>query len=226
MKHIYLLSLILSSLNLVAQTRIARIDSKKINNIDITKNRRIQTKSIQGEIDKLSMESKRVGKATLPMLYNYKSKKMVLNGAGLREMLWLDLYACGLYLKEKSVNPSKIISSNRSMIIRLDILSSAISKKKLIRAFEQGFEKSNNEQVVKKYKSELAQFISFLDVEITVGDKYDIVYTPGIGTSLYVNYKNKGLIKGLDFKSALFNIWLSENPADKSLKKELLNSNG
>jgi len=222
MKQVYLLCLLFFSLNFFAQTRIARIDSKKINNVDIINSRRIQTKKAQREIDRLSMESKRVGKAILPMLYSYKSKKLMLNGAGLREMLWLDLYACGLYLGEKNINPSKIVSINRSMVIRLDILSNAISKKKLIKAFKQGFGKSNSGQTVKKYKSELNQFISFLDVDVNIGDKYDIIYTPGVGTSLYVNYKKKGTIQGLDFKSAIFNMWLSETPADKSLRKELL----
>jgi hypothetical protein len=32
----------------------------------------------------------------------------------------------------------------------------------------------------------------------------------------------KGTIKGLDFKKAVFSIWLGEKPADSKLKKKML----
>ena len=36
------------------------------------------------------------------------------------------------------------------------------------------------------------------------------------------NGKFKGVVAGLEFKKALFNIWLSNNPADANLKKAML----
>lgn len=222
MKLIYSVFLFLITFNLVAQTRIVKLNTAKYEESSLV-DRQSQTKKIQEEIDSQSMSSTLIGKAILPVQYRFKSKNLKLNGAGLREMLWIDLYACGLYLPEKNTVASKIVSSNEAMVIRLDILSNAISKNKLIKAFEKGFEKSNTEKVAEKYRVELAKFISFLDVKIQVGDKYDVVYTPGVGTSLYVNYEKKGTVEGLSFKSAIFNIWLSDiQPADKSLKKELL----
>ena len=213
----------LLSLSTIAQTRISRVSSYDYN-IENRGNRLSQTKSVQQEINHLAMASTQIGKTALPNIYQFKSKNLVLNGAGLREIFWVDLYAAGLYLTKKSNNAPFIVSSNKPMVMRLDILSNKIDKKKLIKAFKQGFEKSNTEQVVKKFETQLETFINFLDIEINVGDKYDIVYTPGIGTTLYVNYHNKGTIKGLTFKAALFNMWLSDNnPADKSLKQELIN---
>jgi hypothetical protein len=37
-----------------------------------------------------------------------------------------------------------------------------------------------------------------------------------------MDQKSKGIIKGDDFASALFSMWLGENPMNKSFKKQLL----
>ena len=227
-KLIYTASIlvVLFSLNTIAQTRISRVSDYDYNIENRSnRNRLEQTKIVQEEINHLEMASTQVGKTYFPNVYQFKSKKLVLNGAGLREIFWLDLYAAGLYLTKKSNNARFIVGSEKPMVMRLDILSNKTQKDKLIKAFKQGFAKSNTQKVVEKFEKELDTFISFLDVDINVGDKYDIVYKPGIGTTLYVNYENKGTINGLGFKAALFNIWLSDsNPADKSLKEELVNS--
>jgi len=60
------------------------------------------------------------------------------------------------------------------------------------------------------------------NVSPKIGDKFDIVYEPNIGVSLYINYKKIGTTGDLNFKKAIFKIWLANNPVDKSLKPELL----
>jgi len=79
----------------------------------------------------------KVGDATLPNELKIESDQLILNGAGLREKLWFDLYACGLYLQTKSKNASQIVSTDEPMTIHLEILSSLLSKKKLIGAFNE-----------------------------------------------------------------------------------------
>ena len=51
---------------------------------------------------------------------------------------------------------------------------------------------------------------------------YDFIYTPNKGIELYKNTKLIEVIEGLAFKQALFGIWLSDNPVQTSLKKEML----
>jgi hypothetical protein len=63
--------------------------------------------------------------------------------------------------------------------------------------------------------------------ETKKNDVWTYIYIPGKGTEVYVNdgaaNKLMGVIPGLDFKKALFSIWLGENPpVGNSLKKELL----
>jgi hypothetical protein len=62
-----------------------------------------------------------------------------------------------------------------------------------------------------------------LSDKIVEHDVYNLIYNPA-DASVYV-YKNdelKGTVPGIDFKIALFGIWLSNNPVDEQLKKDLL----
>ena len=54
------------------------------------------------------------------------------------------------------------------------------------------------------------------------GDVYDVIYEPGKGTSVLVNGVSKGTVEGLEFKQAVFGIWLCDKPADSGLKEGML----
>ena len=49
-----------------------------------------------------------------------------------------------------------------------------------------------------------------------------MIYVPEKGVLIYKNNKDMGIMPGLDFKQALFGIWLCNKPADKDLKKGML----
>ena len=63
---------------------------------------------------------------------------------------------------------------------------------------------------------------AFFSQEIVEGDTYDITYQTGKGVVCYKNNKELGSIEGMDFKKALFGIWLGKNPADSNLKRGML----
>ena len=58
---------------------------------------------------------------TMPATINVKSQKLVLNGAGLREKLFLDLYVGALYLTEKNKDANTIIANDKAMAIKMEI---------------------------------------------------------------------------------------------------------
>ena len=58
--------------------------------------------------------------------------------------------------------------------------------------------------------------------DVHPGDRYSLTYIPGRGTELALNGKTKGIIKGADFASALFSMWLGESPMNEPFKKQLL----
>lgn len=162
-----------------------------------------------------------IGGATLPNTVSFDGQNLILNGAGVREKFWMDMYAGGLYLKSKSSNASSIVNANEPMAIKIHIVSKLISSEKMIDAINEGFKNTTNGNTA-PLSSEIEKFKSFFSDEITKNDVFDIVYLPSKGVVVYKNGEQRGAIKGNDFKKALFGIWLSDNPADKKLKEGML----
>jgi hypothetical protein len=159
---------------------------------------------------------------TLPAKLEFNNKTLKLNGGGLREKLWIDLYVGGLYLPEKMNDAKRIIAANQMQAIRLVIVSSLISSEKMEEAVEEGFENSTNGNT-KPLRDKIDKFKSFFSKEpIKKNDIFDIVYIPGKGTIVYKNNKIVGIVEGFEFKKALLAIWLGDKPADDDLKEGLL----
>lgn len=163
----------------------------------------------------------KVGDATLPKEVTFNGESLVINGAGIREKFFFDIYAGGLYLKQKSSDATAIVNADETMALKLDILSGMMSRSKMEGALRDGFKKStdNNTAAIDK---RINDFVGFIKEEIEVGQVYDIVYEKGKGCVLYKDGKERGTVEGLDFKKALFGIWLGNKPADKDLKEDML----
>lgn len=164
-----------------------------------------------------------VGDATLPNQMTIEGTDLVLNGAGMREKVVFDLYAGGLYLQSKSNNASSIINADETMVIKLDIVSKLVSSKKMKNAVDDGFEASTNDNIA-PLADRIEKFKSFFSDKIVKTNVFDIAYIKGQGSVVYKNGKKIGVIEGLDFKKALFGIWLGEDPADDDLKEGMLGS--
>lgn len=162
-----------------------------------------------------------VGGVVLPAKVTYQEQDLVLNGAGVREKLWIDLYAAGLYLDQKNNNANAIIDSDKPKALKLHIVSKLISSKKMVDAVTEGFENSTNGNTAPIQK-EINTLLGFFREDIKKDDIFDLVYVPSKGVVAYKNGEEKGIIPGKEFKKALFGIWLSNRPADDGLKNSLL----
>jgi hypothetical protein len=163
----------------------------------------------------------KIENVTLPAKMTVSTGELVLNGGGLREKYFLDLYVGGLYLKAKSTNADAIIKADEAMAIKLEIVSKLISSDKMIEAIEEGMEKSTGGKT-QELSNEIKEFKAAFSEAIVVGDIYNLIYTPGDGFTIYKNNKKVKTIKGLKFKQAAFGIWLCNDPADEDLKEGML----
>ena len=152
--------------------------------------------------------------------YPAGKEKLVINGGGTRVKYWMDMYVAALYLNEKSSDAAKIVSADASQAIRLCIVSSLITSAKMTDAVNEGFEKSTGGHP-EKFKDQITKFKGAFSEEIKKGDVFDIVYA-GQKIMIYKNGKMKSEIEGLEFKKAVFGIWLGEEPADSGLKSGML----
>ena len=157
----------------------------------------------------------------MPKTYTLSGKKLELNGVGLREKWFLDLYVMGLYVPKKTKSAETIITKNQPTVAKLVIVSSLVTRDKMNSSIREGFEKAlgNN---YSKMQDKIDKFISYFKKELHKGDVIVLTYEPEAGTKAYLNGEWLGTIKGLDFKQALFKIWLGPNPVDDDLKEQLL----
>jgi len=150
------------------------------------------------------------------------SEKLLLNGMGLREKLWIDIYVGSLYLAKSSNNVAEILSRPNALRVQMDFVYSEVTSKKLIKAWKAGFEKNQSEQKLKALQGKIDQFYGFFEESAMKGDQYIIDYVPEQGTNVTKNDVLLGNIPGEDFKNAWIEIWLGNHPADKKLKKGML----
>jgi len=162
----------------------------------------------------------KIGDVTMQNTHKVGNKTLVLNGGGIREKYFIDLYVAGLYLEEKMNDPKRIIEANSPMVIKIQIVSGMITSEKMRQAVNEGFEKSTKGNI-KTFQTQIAQFTKAFEDEIKVNDVFEIVYNQQ-ETQVLKNSKVKCSIPGHDFKKAVFGIWLSENPADADLKMGML----
>ncbi len=149
-------------------------------------------------------------------------EKLILNGMGLREKLWIDVYVGSLYLVNYNNNVADILSLPNALRIQMDFIYKEVSSDKLIKAWREGFEKNQPEDKLKKLQERIDQFYGFFEESAKKSDQYVIDYTPEQGTRVTKNKVLLGTIEGADFKDALLEIWLGNFPADKGLKKGML----
>jgi hypothetical protein len=146
---------------------------------------------------------------------------LVLNGAGLRTKLFIKAYIAGLYLTQKSSNAQAICAADQPMAVRLYINSKLITSSRMEEAVREGFEKSTNGNIA-PIKDKIDAFMAAFKEQMKVGDVFEMVNTPGKGVEIFKNGTSKGVIAGMDFKKALFGIWLGDKPAQADLKDKML----
>lgn len=145
-----------------------------------------------------------------------------LNGMGLREKLWIDVYVGSLYLPSKANNVADVLAQPGAFRIQMDIIYNEISSSKLIDAWNEGFEKNQSEEVMKAIADRINRFNQLFEESAKKGDRYVIDYLPGEGCLVSKNKVPLGRIEGEDFRTALLEIWLGNFPADKDLKRGML----
>ena len=180
--------------------------------------------------------SAEIGGVTLPDTMKAGDADLVLNGCGLRTKFGFKVYAVGVYVKEKSTDSQKMIDADEPMILHMHYRRSA-PQKKVSSVFYDSFasvlnipEQDNYDENT-EYGAQKKNIVDFIKAatkfKIMKNDIFTYIYLPGKGTDVYVTNKDgKQLlltVHGLDFKKALFAIWLVDGaPVGKKLQKKLL----
>ena len=146
---------------------------------------------------------------------------LLLNGAGLREKFYIDVYIGALYLPAKTTDAGAILSDEEPASVLMHILYSEISKQKLTDGWIDGLDANLSNDERQAIQPRLDAFNN-LFTSAHRGDVLSIEYTPDRGTEVRINGEWRGAIEGNDFFRALLKVWLGPSPVSKSLKQDML----
>ncbi|MCK5808001.1 chalcone isomerase family protein [bacterium] len=175
-----------------------------------------------------SLQGKEVSGIIFEDSLSFGNKQLQLNGVGIlkKSIFRVKVYANALYLLKKSSNPHSVITADETMAVRMHILYKKITNRQLLKGLRDGFGYSTgrDKAALATLQPRIDKFLSFF---VGKPDKYDtatFLYIPGSGTHVSINKTYKGYLPGLDFKKALFGMWLGINPADEQMKRGMLTS--
>lgn len=147
--------------------------------------------------------------------------QLLLMGSGMRSRMFIDLYVGSLYVSNLAQSADAVIVDDKPMAIGLEVESSLITSDKLKDATKDGFEKSIGD--TSAMDARIEKLLSAFDGPVAVGDQFYLAWNPTANAIQVV--RNGEVIEsvlGLDFKRALFGIWLGDDPVQDSLKEGML----
>ncbi|MGM0570778.1 chalcone isomerase family protein [Marinobacter sp.] len=150
-----------------------------------------------------------------------RGQQLALNGAGVRSRFFIKLYVAALYLPEESSDSKAILAADEPQAIALHVTSGRINSDNMTEATLEGFEKSTGGNLA-PIQREVDQLLRVFADEIREGDVFDLVYVPGEGVQVIKNGELGDTIGDRAFKEALFGIWIGDEPAQGSLKDDML----
>ena len=148
-------------------------------------------------------------------------RALVLNGAGVRAKLMIEIYVVGLYLPQKAKDLPGVFAKGPRRI-QLNMLRSAPSEE-IIKAIVDTMADNNTPAELAAVKKETDQLVSLIKPfkEVKKGDVITLDFVDG-GTLLGRNGKARGRMPGEAFNRALTKIWLGDQPVQADLKQALL----
>src|SRR5271157_1040137 len=167
----------------------------------------------------LDLHAASLAGVTLPDAAQVGSKTLVLNGLGLRTEFMVKVYVAGLYLEQKSSDPSAIIKADSPNRIVMQFLHGA-SQSQMADAFKQSFN-VNTPEAMKTMKADIVRLLGALE-PVKVGDQMVFTYVPGTGTTFAINGKDKLTIAGPAFGPVLLSVWLGPKPPTAKVKRGML----
>ncbi len=149
---------------------------------------------------------------------------LVLNGAGLRKILFVKVYAAGLYLPKSASDAQGVQDQVGSKRVRL-VLRRNVDAADFVEALNDGLKDNSTEAQRTAIKKDIESLVAVMEKigDVHENDSVDFDYSGSRGVSVFVNGRLIGeRIGGKALYDAVLRIWLGEKAIDSGLKKALL----
>lgn len=158
---------------------------------------------------------------TLPDTAEVGGQELVLNGMGLREKAWIDVYVGALYLPQTTDQAEAAINVDGPTRLVMHFVRD-VPADKIVDAWIDGFANNNEESVNEAIAERLEKFNGFFSEDIVEDEAVVLDYVPGQGTTVSIGGEEKGTVEGEDFARALRAVWLGPKPPSEDLRAGLL----
>ncbi|MDP2310511.1 MAG: chalcone isomerase family protein [Pseudomonadota bacterium] len=156
---------------------------------------------------------------TLPDTATVADQPLVLNGMGLREKYFIDIYVGGLYLDGKSSDAVAALQKDAPKRMVMQFVYGRVTREQMLKSFLEDFGKQPG---VKAHQANVDKMMAAVPDELLRGDQIVFEYAPGVGTTLVIKGKPAVTVPGVDFMRMAFGIWLGPTPPTAALKAGLL----
>ena len=149
---------------------------------------------------------------------------LLLNGTGLRALLWVKGYAAALYLGQRAGSAEAALAQPGAKRLQLRLLID-VPAAEFVKAFRLGLERNNPPGEQARLAERAARFDALLKPlgELKQGDAVNLDYLPGQGLLFSRNGHQFGeVIPGEDFYAALLRVFVGEHVSDEPLRAGLL----
>lgn len=150
--------------------------------------------------------------------------ELALNGAGLRQLFFTDVYIIGLYFPERTTSAAAAIDAPGAKRIALTFMRE-VTAQSLVDALYEGIRDNSSETELARLK-QAADALAAIMLPLQQARKGDVValdYVPDAGAQVVMNGRAIGRpVPGRDLYRALLRIWLGQSPVDSKLKRALL----
>ena len=152
------------------------------------------------------------------------NEELLLNGWGIRNKFFIDIYVGALYIPVPTNDAVSIINSPTPKSMYLHIIPNWISPSFLKSALKSELKNSSTKEEMDHLEKEIDIFLSTFDEKIKKEDKFIFNIIPDIGVEVYKNDKFIKSIEGEEFSKRLLELWIGDKPVDKKLKMKVLGS--
>lgn len=155
---------------------------------------------------------------TLPDSIQLGGQTLPLNGMGLREFIFIDIYVGGMYLPSFTASDTQAITADVPKRMVMHFIYDEVTREQMIDTFREGLD--NNPDA--KSMGERAERLYAVMETCHAGDQVVLDYIPGQGLSISLKGRVTDIIPGADFMEAVWTLFIGPVPPSKKLKKGLL----
>jgi hypothetical protein len=141
---------------------------------------------------------------------------VVLNGLGLREKYYIDVYVGALYLAKRTASGAEAIASDTPKRISMHFIYAQVTRDQLVETLREGFRHAPAAPA-----GTLDQLCGLM-ADVKAGDVVSFDYVPGAGTAISVRGRVKGTIPSKEFMTSLWSVFLGTSPPTARLKAGML----